>query len=58
MRGTLIQLIIVGSLPVASLSCIIVANMDNKSFLQTVTSPDAYYNTYDLRALSSESIIL
>ena len=45
MRGTLFWLIIVSSLPFASESCIIVANMDDKSFLQT--SPDVYYNTYD-----------
>lgn len=57
MRGTLFRLIIVSSLPFASESCIIVANMDDKSFLQT--SPNVYYNTIPTSLLlSSESIIL
>jgi len=44
-RGTLSQLIIVGSLPMPPEFCIIiVANMDDKFFLQT--SPDTYY-TYE-----------
>jgi hypothetical protein len=45
-RGTLFQLIIVSeSLPIASKSCIIVANMDDKFFLQT--SLGAYDTVYE-----------
>jgi hypothetical protein len=41
-RGILFQLIIVSSLPIASESCIIVANMANEFLLQISQAPDAY----------------